>query len=75
MPKRPDTFESLIFKLIKFPNMSGLYSAMEKKFSIVATGSPQPVFIFHSAGQEEWEVTTASIYSEERFVKVKHFEG
>ena len=67
--------------------MSGLYSSFEEKFNIVATGGLQPVFIlapvftFHSAGQDgrhrfiEWEVTTASMYLEECFGKVKHFEG
>ena len=33
--------------------MSGLYSLFEEKFSIVATDGLQPVFTFHSAGQEE----------------------
>ena len=61
--------------------MSGLYSRFEEKLSIVATGGLQPVFTFHSAGQEgrrrfiEWEVATAFIYPEECFGKVKHFEG
>ena len=32
--------------------MSGLYSPFEEKLSIVATGGLQPVFTFHSAGQE-----------------------
>ena len=53
--------------------MSGLYLPLEEKFSIVATGGLQPVFTFHSAGQEgrrrftEWEVTTAFIYREKYF--------
>ena len=62
--------------------MSGLYSPFEEKFSIiVATDGLQPVFTFHSAGQEgrrrfiEWEAPTASLYPEECFGKVKHFEG
>ena len=61
--------------------MSSLYSPFEEKFSIVATVGLQPVFTYHSAGQEgqrrviEWEVTIASIYPEDCFGKVKHFKG
>ena len=61
--------------------MSDLYSPFEEKFGIVATDGLQPVFTFHSAGQEgrrrsiKWEVTTASIYPVECFDKVKHFQG
>ena len=32
--------------------MSDLYSPFEEKFSIVATGGFQPMFTFHSEGQE-----------------------
>ena len=58
---------------MKFPKMSGLYSPFAEKLSIVATGGLQPVFTFHSAGQEgrrrfiEWEVTTAFIHREKCF--------
>ena len=61
--------------------MSSLFSPFEEKFRFVATGGLQPVFTYHSAGLEgrrrfiEWEVTTTSIYPEDCFGKVKHFEG